>query len=125
MTRHKRSGRFEAHIWNARAQTYLGGWQSEKAAARAHDVACLHCRGHSLNYPQSDYTHVIPLMHNVSFDELVALLRRRSRGFTRGRSNFRGVTRHKSGRFEARISGRQTKQCAYCDATPARTWQQH
>ena len=35
--------------------------------------------------------------------ELVLYLRRHSKGFSRGSSNFRGVTRHRGGRWEARI----------------------
>ena len=104
---HKRSNRWEAYIWNARAQTYLGGYHSALEAARAHDIACLHGRGLSaakLNHPRADYEALVPLLGSVSHVELVAMLRRRSKGFSRGKSRYRGVTVHKTGRFEARIS---------------------
>lgn len=39
----------------------------------------------------------------VTRDELVSLLRRRSKGFSRGSSKFRGVTRHKGGKWESRM----------------------
>ena len=39
----------------------------------------------------------------VSTEELVLSLRRQSKGFTRGSSKYRGVTRHQKGRWEARI----------------------
>lgn len=43
------------------------------------------------------------LSSQVSRDELVLSLRRQSKGFMRGTSKFRGVTRHQKGRWEARI----------------------
>jgi AP2-like factor (euAP2 lineage) len=39
----------------------------------------------------------------VTKDELVLSLRRQSKGFSRGTSRYRGVTRHQKGRWEARI----------------------
>jgi hypothetical protein len=119
VTRHKRSGRWESHVWHQRKQLYVGGWASEHAAARAFDVVCLQSRGAAaskvLNFPVADYQLVIPLLAGIGNPELVALLRRRSKGWSRGKSSFRGVTHHRSGRFEARISGgigRTSKQCA-------------
>ena len=38
-------------------------------------------------------------LERVSTDELVLSLRRQSKGFTRGSSKFRGVTRHQSACF--------------------------
>ena len=121
VTRHKRSGRWESHVWHQRKQLYVGGWASEHAAARAFDVVCLQSRGAAaakvLNFPVVDYAQIIPLLAGIANPELVALLRRRSNGWSRGKSRFRGVTQHRSGRFEARISGgicgggRSSKQC--------------
>lgn len=115
VTRHKRSGRWESHVWHNRAQLYVGGWTSERAAARAFDLVCLRTRGAAavLNFPVVEYAHLIPLLADITNQALVALLRRRSKGWSRGKSRFRGVTQHRSGRFEARIGSRQSKQaCA-------------
>jgi AP2-like factor (euAP2 lineage) len=52
----------------------------------------------------------------VSTEELVLSLRRQSKGFQRGTSKFRGVTRHQKGRWEARIgqlTGRKYR-CVAC-----------
>lgn len=42
-------------------------------------------------------------MNNMSKEEFVHVLRRRSTGFSRGSSKYRGVTLHKCGRWEARM----------------------
>lgn len=47
---------------------------------------------------------MIPYLNSVTRDELVLLLRRRSKGFSRGSSKYIGVTKHKCGKWEARIS---------------------
>ena len=106
VTRHKRTGRFEAHMWDAGKQIYLGGFDEEANAARAYDLMSLHCRGQAdaqLNFPLSTYAGVAAAVAATSRDDMVALLRRHSRGFSRGSSKFRGVTRHKGGRWEARM----------------------
>lgn len=36
VTRHKRTRKFEAHVWADKRQSYLGGYDSQAAAARAH-----------------------------------------------------------------------------------------
>ena len=46
-----------------------------------------------------------PLFSRVTLDEIVNAIRRQSQGFARGSSAFRGVTKHPSGRFEARLGG--------------------
>jgi len=47
VTKHRRSGRWEAHVWvrEAGKQAYLGGYSTEEEAAEAHDVAALKCHG--------------------------------------------------------------------------------
>ena len=55
------------------------------------------------NFQILNYEQELQNLERVSTDELVLSLRRQSKGFTRGSSRFRGVTRHQKGRWEARI----------------------
>jgi hypothetical protein len=47
VTKHRRSGRFEAHIWvkDLARQVYLGGYEAEEHAAEAYDIAALKAKG--------------------------------------------------------------------------------
>ena len=105
VTQHRRTGRWEAHVWDNGQQVYLGGFDTEERAGRAYDIVALKCRGSKaeINFSINDYTDVLAQVAAVSRDELVSLLRRRSKGFSRGSSKFRGVTRHKGGRWESRM----------------------
>ena len=46
VTKHKRSGRWEAHIWirDTKKQVYLGGYSNEQHAAEAFDLVALKCK---------------------------------------------------------------------------------
>lgn len=107
VTRHSRSGRFEAHIWvkELRRQVYLGGYEQEEHAAEAYDIAALKSKGRStkINFDISKYEDLLDCIDRMTMDELVMAIRRQSQGFSRGTSAFRGVTRHPTGRWEARI----------------------
>jgi len=107
VTRHRRSGRWEAHIWvrETGKQVYLGGYELEEHAAEAYDVAALKCKGKKVktNFDVSRYSELIQYMDTISLEELVMAVRRQSQGFARGSSRYRGVTRHPNGRWEARI----------------------
>jgi len=111
VTKHKRSGRWEAHIWvkETGKQMYLGGYEKEEHAAEAYDVAAIKCKGGKvgrkvkLNFPASKYSELSGYMESVSLEELVMAVRRQSQGFARGSSGYRGVTHHPNGRWEARI----------------------
>lgn len=116
VTRHRWTGRYEAHLWDNSCrregqsrkgrQVYLGGYDKEERAARAYDLAALKYWGSTTttNFPISDYEKELEEMKNMSRQEFVASLRRKSSGFSRGASIYRGVTRHhQHGRWQARI----------------------
>ncbi|XP_011073670.1 AP2-like ethylene-responsive transcription factor AIL1 isoform X2 [Sesamum indicum] len=116
VTRHRWTGRYEAHLWDNSCkkegqsrkgrQVYLGGYDMEEKAARAYDLAALKYWGTSthINFPLENYQQELEDMKNMSRQEFVARLRRKSSGFSRGASIYRGVTRHhQHGRWQARI----------------------
>ncbi|KAI4316583.1 hypothetical protein L6164_024552 [Bauhinia variegata] len=116
VTRHRWTGRYEAHLWDNSCkkegqtrkgrQVYLGGYDMEEKAARSYDLAALKYWGPSthINFPLENYQAQLEEMKNMSRQEYVAHLRRKSSGFSRGASMFRGVTRHhQHGRWQARI----------------------
>ncbi|THU61869.1 hypothetical protein C4D60_Mb07t27800 [Musa balbisiana] len=118
VTRHRWTGRYEAHLWDnsckKEGQTRKGrqgGYDMEEKAARAYDLAALKYWGTSthINFPVGwkqleDYQEELEEMKNMSRQEYVAHLRRKSSGFSRGASMYRGVTRHhQHGRWQARI----------------------
>ncbi|CAK9872281.1 unnamed protein product [Sphagnum jensenii] len=113
VTRHRWTGRYEAHLWDnscrKEGQTRKGrqgGYDKEDKAARAYDLAALKYWGPSttINFPLSTYEAELELMKNMTRQEYVASLRRKSSGFSRGASAYRGVTRHhQHGRWQARI----------------------
>ncbi|KAM0914158.1 hypothetical protein ACQ4PT_011700 [Festuca glaucescens] len=88
------------------ASDKCGGYEKEDRAARAYDIAALKYWGANatINFPKENYVKEIEEMQNISRLELVASLRRKSSGFSRGASVYRGVTRHhQHGRWQARI----------------------
>lgn len=116
VTKHRWTGRYEAHLWDNSCkkegqtrkgrQVYLGGYDMEEKAARAYDLAALKYWGTSThtNFPIENYRVEIEDMKNMTRQEYVAHLRRKSSGFSRGASIYRGVTRHhQHGRWQARI----------------------
>ncbi|OUZ99373.1 AP2/ERF domain [Macleaya cordata] len=113
VTKHRWTGRYEAHLWDnsckKEGQTRKGrqgGYDMEQKAARAYDLAALKYWGPStfINLSLDDYKEELEEMKNMSRQEYVAHLRRKSSGFSRGASMYRGVTRHhQHGRWQARI----------------------
>ncbi|CAK0755202.1 hypothetical protein CVIRNUC_002356 [Coccomyxa viridis] len=130
VTRHSTTGRFEAHLWDSswarprtgkggRArgkQVYLGGWRTEDEAAEAYDLASIKYWGTeaSLNFTWERYVGRSAELQDMSREEVVSMLKRRSTGFSRGQSKYRGVTRHhQQGRWEARIGRVRGKRYLY------------
>ncbi|KAE8664752.1 AP2-like ethylene-responsive transcription factor PLT2 [Hibiscus syriacus] len=113
VTRHRWTGRYEAHLWDnscrREGQTRKGrqgGYDKEEKAARAYDLAALKYWGTTTttNFPISNYEKEVEEMKHKTRQEYVASLRRKSSGFSRGASIYRGVTRHhQHGRWQARI----------------------
>ncbi|KAE8658796.1 AP2-like ethylene-responsive transcription factor ANT [Hibiscus syriacus] len=120
VTRHRWTGRYEAHLWDnscrKEGQTrkgrqgfcfrISGGYDMEDKAARAYDLAALKYWGSSthINFPLENYREELEEMKNMNRQKYVVHLRRKSSGFSRGASMFRGVTRHHQRvRWQARI----------------------
>nr|QNI23745.1 AP2/ERF transcription factor [Camptotheca acuminata] len=113
VTRHRWTGRYEAHLWDNSCRKEgqsrkgrQGGYDMEEKAARAYDLAALKYWGPSthINFPLENYQQELEEMKNMTRQEYVAHLRRKSSGFSRGASMYRGVTRHhQHGRWQARI----------------------
>lgn len=104
VTRHRWTGRYEAHLWDKSTwnqnqnkkgkQVYLGAYDDEEAAARAYDLAALKYWGPGtlINFPVTDYARDLEEMQNVSREDYLASLRRKSSGFSRGISKYRGLS---------------------------------
>ncbi|WCJ32488.1 AP2-like ethylene-responsive transcription factor At1g16060 [Euphorbia peplus] len=113
VSKHRWTGRYEAHLWDKaswnptqKKKGKQGAYDVEESAARAYDLAALKYWGTSTftNFPVSEYKKEVETMENVTKEEYLATLRRRSSGFSRGVSRYRGVARHHhNGRWEARI----------------------
>ncbi|GAB4815337.1 hypothetical protein N2152v2_002383 [Parachlorella kessleri] len=83
VTKHKRTKRFEAHIWAHKQQVYLGSFDQGVQAARAHDIMALCNHGgviypgsHSaLNFPPVLYAELLPFLGALSQSDVLAALR--------------------------------------------------
>ncbi|CAI9770447.1 unnamed protein product [Fraxinus pennsylvanica] len=113
VTRHRWTGRFEAHLWDKSTWNSIqnkkgkqSAYDNEESAARTYDLAALKYWGPDtpLNFPLEMYSTEIEEMQRSTKEEFLASLRRQSSGFSRGVSKYRGVARHHhNGRWEARI----------------------
>ncbi|KAL1816156.1 hypothetical protein DCAR_0520531 [Daucus carota subsp. sativus] len=113
VTRHRWTGRYEAHLWDKNCwnesqnkKGRQGAYDDEAAAAHAYDLAALKYWGPEtiLNFPLMTYQTELKDMETQSREEYIGSLRRKSSGFSRGVSKYRGVARHHhNGRWEARI----------------------
>ncbi|XP_028099498.1 AP2-like ethylene-responsive transcription factor CRL5 [Camellia sinensis] len=92
--------------WKKSERLKTGGYDMKAKAARAYDLAALKYWGPSthINFPLENCQQELEHMKNMTRQEYVAHLRRKSSGFSRGASMYRGVTRHhQHGRWQARI----------------------
>ncbi|KAJ4911856.1 AP2-like ethylene-responsive transcription factor AIL6 [Raphanus sativus] len=113
VTRHRWTGRYEAHLWDNSCRREgqarkgrQGGYDKEDKAARAYDLAALKYWNATAttNFPITNYSKELEEMKHMTKQEFIASLRRKSSGFSRGASIYRGVTRHhQQGRWQARI----------------------
>lgn len=99
VTKHRRSGRWEAHIWlkTTGKQMYLGAYENEAHAAEAYDVAALKIKGEAkakLNFAASKYAQYVELLDTLTLAELVKTVKSRvpPRAPRVTKSNYRGVT---------------------------------
>lgn len=99
------TGRLSERLLGGPGARAVGGFDSEEQAALAYDIAAVKCRGNDAvtNYPIANYAQELANLEQVTKDELVLSLRRQSKGFVKGTSKYRGVTRHQKGKWEARI----------------------
>ncbi|CAN8256714.1 unnamed protein product [Cochlearia groenlandica] len=113
VTRHRWTRRYEAHLWDNSCRREgqarkgrQGGYDKEDKAARAYDLAALKYWNATAttNFPITNYANEIEEMKHMTKQEFIASLRRKSSGFSRGASIYRGVTKHhQQGRWQARI----------------------
>eukprot|EP00884_Botryococcus_braunii_P015256 jgi/Botrbrau1/2413/Bobra.0395s0041.1 len=104
VSHHRLTQRWEASLWLEGKQIYLGGFDSEIDAAHAYDLAALACKGTHVptNYPAQVYAEQLEAVRDKPKEEVVALVRRNSSAFSRGRSRYRGVS-GEDNRWEARV----------------------
>ncbi|KAJ9555182.1 hypothetical protein OSB04_009796 [Centaurea solstitialis] len=102
VSRHRWTGRYEAHLWDKgswnatqKKKGKQGAYDEEESAARAYDLAAIKYWGTTTftNFPVTDYEKELEIMENTTKEEYLATLRRRSSGFSRGVSKYRGVAR--------------------------------
>ena len=114
VTKHRRSGRWEAHIWwkMTGKQVYLGGYEEEDHAAEAYDLAAIKIKGDkaNTNFPPNKYDSYLSLLQELPFERLVKVLRKQSQaGVVKQTSSFRGVVWY-SGAWVARTPAAEGQQ---------------
>ncbi|XP_020395081.1 AP2-like ethylene-responsive transcription factor CRL5 isoform X1 [Zea mays] len=129
-SRHRWTGRYEAHLWDnscrkdgqtrkgkqgfamtecdwLHAPHSISRWlrhrRQDNEGLRSGCSKILGPATH-VNFPVENYRDELEEMKGMTRQEFVAHLRRRSSGFSRGASIYRGVTRHhQQGRWQSRI----------------------
>ncbi|KAL0442366.1 UNVERIFIED_CONTAM: Pentatricopeptide repeat-containing protein [Sesamum latifolium] len=92
-----------------------GAYDDEEAAARAYDLAALKYWGPGtlINFPVTDYTRDLEEMQNVSREDYLASLRRKSSGFSRGISKYRPLSSRWDSQFGRTPGTDYTKSALY------------
>ncbi|URE39358.1 hypothetical protein MUK42_35978 [Musa troglodytarum] len=114
VSRHRWTGRFEAHLWDKGSWNATQRKKGKQGTLFQILLTISFCPffifilywGPSTytNFQVSDYEKEIQVMQSVTKEEYLASIRRKSSGFSRGVSKYRGVARHHhNGRWEARI----------------------
>ncbi|KAL4425661.1 hypothetical protein ABPG75_009677 [Micractinium tetrahymenae] len=79
VTLHKRTKRFEGHIWTDKKQVYLGAYDVPEQAGCAHDIMALKTkpsvRPEDLNFAPSSYAELEPFLQQMAQAEVVSALR--------------------------------------------------
>ncbi|KAG8380433.1 hypothetical protein BUALT_Bualt06G0014800 [Buddleja alternifolia] len=104
VTFYRRTGRWESHIWRNVSVQHSPSFL-RIVVNKAYDRAAIKFRGvdADINFSIADYDEDMAQMKELTKEEFVHILRRKSTGFSRGSSKYRGVTLHKCGRWEARM----------------------
>eukprot|EP00210_Caulerpa_lentillifera_P006739 g6441.t1 len=108
VTKHRQTGKFEAHLWDATVirkgkerrgrkrgkQIYLGGFNNELAAARTYDMAAICFWGDAAltNFPLQDYAADREFLKSTDKHSIVQILRRSAGGYRNGSMIFCGLT---------------------------------
>lgn len=82
VTRHRRTKKWESHIWYNKKQLYLGGFKEAVDAAKAHDIMALKLRGSKAhtNFEPSGYSRLLPFLETLSMEQVIEALRLVSKG---------------------------------------------
>lgn len=89
----------DVYVLHMHAMMRPGSWP-----CLASDCPGSDCLARASQFPLEDYSEQLGVLRAMSRKDAVAYVRRRSDGFSRGASQFRGVTRHHgNGNWEARI----------------------
>eukprot|EP00210_Caulerpa_lentillifera_P004176 g3982.t1 len=81
VTRHMRTRKWEAHIWQ-RKQLYLGGFEDVVDAAKAHDVMSLKLKQEAAvtNFMRDSYQPLLPYINRLPWESIMSALRQCTKG---------------------------------------------
>lgn len=82
VTRHRRTKKWESHIWYNKKQLYLGGFKEAVDAAKAHDIMALKLRGSKAhtNFEPNGYMRLLRFLDSLSMEQVIEALRMVSKG---------------------------------------------
>ncbi|PRW59041.1 AP2-like ethylene-responsive transcription factor AIL1 isoform A [Chlorella sorokiniana] len=124
VTLHKRTQRYEGHVWIDKKQVYLGAFDDPKQAACGHDIMALRSKGQStrgedINFPLSMYEPLEPMLSQMTQADVVAALRSYSKSLTRVRRPASAPPASgRAGRSPSPFSSRAASPVPAADASP-------